>query len=74
MTEADVGGMKVEVEPAQQNCIAFCCVWQMTAEGQSDKTVSDMEVWMKKRCVTEFLHVEKIAPTDIHWMFMESKQ
>ena len=27
---------------------------------------SDMEVHMKQRCVTEFLHVEKRGPTDIH--------
>jgi len=41
-------------------------VRQMTAEGQSDKMASDTEVWMKRRCVTEFLHVEKkMAPTDI---------
>ena len=39
---------------------------QMTAEGQSDKMVSDMKVRMKQRCVTEFLHAEKIAPNDIH--------
>jgi len=38
----------------------------MTAEGQSDKMASDMEVRMKQRCVTEFLHAEKIAPNDIH--------
>jgi len=38
----------------------------MTAEGQSDKMVSDMEVCMKQRCVIEFLHAEKIAPNDIH--------
>ena len=38
----------------------------MAAEGQSDKMMSDMEVQMKQRCVTEFLHAEKIAPTDIH--------
>ncbi len=38
----------------------------MAAEGQSDKMASDMEVCMKQRCVTEFLHVEKMAPTDIH--------
>jgi len=37
----------------------------MAAEGQSDKMVSDMEVCMKQRCVIEFLHAEKIAPTDI---------
>ena len=38
----------------------------MTAEGQSDKLASDMEVCMKQRCVIEFLHAEKIAPNDIH--------
>jgi len=38
----------------------------MTAEGQSEKMASGMEVRMKQRCVIEFLHVEKIAPSDIH--------
>ena len=38
----------------------------MAAEGQSDKMVSDMEVQMKQRCGTEFFHVEKMTPTDIH--------
>jgi len=38
----------------------------MTAEGQSDKMVSNMEVRMKQRCVIEFLHAEKISPSDIH--------
>jgi len=38
----------------------------MTAEGQSDKMVSDMEVRMKQRCVIEFLRAEIIAPNDIH--------
>jgi len=31
----------------------------MAAEGQSD-----MGVCMEQRCVTEFLHAEKMAPTD----------
>jgi hypothetical protein len=35
---------------------------QMTAE---DKMASDMELCMKQRWVLEFLHAEKIAPTDI---------
>jgi len=39
---------------------------QMTAEGQSDKIVSHMEVRMKQRCVIEFLHAGKNAPNDIH--------
>jgi 3-oxoacyl-[acyl-carrier-protein] synthase III len=47
----------------------FIDVQQMTAEGQSNKMVSDMAVRMKERCVTEFLHAEKIAPNDIHqWL------
>ena len=45
----------------------FVTVQEMAAEGQSDKIASDMEVWMKQRCVTEFYHAEKITPTDIHW-------
>jgi len=44
----------------------FVAVRQMTAEGQSDKMASDMEVCMKQRCVTEFVHVENIASSDIH--------
>ena len=39
----------------------------MATEGQSDKILPDMEVCMKQRCVTEFLHTEKSAPVDINW-------
>ena len=42
----------------------------MAAEGQSDTMASDMEACMKERCVTEFLHMEKIAPIDIHQHLM----
>ena len=38
----------------------------MAAEGQSDRMMSDIEVRLKQRCVIEFLHVEKMAPIDIH--------
>jgi len=38
----------------------------MAADGQSDRVASGKEVDMKQRCVTEFLHVEKMAPSDIH--------
>jgi len=41
-------------------------MWQLAAEGQCDKLVSDVEVNMKQRCVIEFLHEEEVAPTDIH--------
>ena len=36
----------------------------MAAEGESYKMVSDMEVHMKQRHATEFLHVEKMASID----------
>ena len=38
----------------------------MVAEGQSDRMVSDVEVQMKQRCVTEFLHVEIMTSNSIH--------
>mgnify|MGYP001855056762 CR=1 FL=1 len=38
----------------------------MAAEGHSDRMVSDMKVHMKQRCVIEFLHVETVAPVNIH--------
>ena len=40
----------------------------MAAEGQSDRMTSVMEVWVKKRCVTVFLHAEKMATIDPHQM------
>jgi len=36
------------------------------AEGQSDKLAYDTEVHMKQRHVIEFLHAEKVAPSDIN--------
>ena len=44
----------------------------MAAEGLSDKAAPDVEVCMKQRCVIEFLHVEKMTPTDIHWCQIEA--
>ena len=38
--------------------------WQMVAEGQSDSMVSDIEAWMRQRCVSEFLYAEKNCN---HW-------
>jgi len=37
----------------------FVALLQTAAEGHSDSMTSDMEVHMKQRCVTKFLHVEK---------------
>ena len=42
----------------------------MAAEGQPDKMASNMEVHMKQRCATEFLHIEKIAPVHICRCFL----
>ena len=39
----------------------------MAAEGQSDRTVPEMGLCMKQRTGTEFLHAEKMSPSDIHW-------
>ena len=55
--------MSIEVELL----FNFVAVWQMAAEGQFDKTAADIEVHMKQCCEIQFLHVEKIAPSDIHW-------
>ena len=53
MSEADVGGMVVEVEPSVSIPLHFVAVWQMAAEEQSDTMVSDMEECMEQRCVCE---------------------
>ena len=37
----------------------------MAAEGQSDRMTSGMEVCVKQRGVTEFLHAEALTPVDI---------
>jgi len=36
------------------------------ADGQFDRLASDMEVHMKQRDGTEFLHLEKKAASDVH--------
>ena len=65
-SEADGGGMAIEAEPSQQHPVHFVTVQQMAAEGQLDKMASGTGEHMKQRCVTEFLHAEKTALTDIH--------
>jgi len=65
MSETNVGGMAVEVEPSHQYPIMFCCHVTDGSRGTVWQDGSDMEVQMKQRCELAFLHVEKIAPTDI---------
>ena len=63
MSEVDVGGMVVELEPSHQYSILLPWdIWQQRA--------SDKEVCMKQMCVTEFLCVGKMAPADIHWLLL----
>jgi len=45
-------------------------MWKMVAEGQSETIASDIQVHVKQMCATEFLHVEKIVPTDINWCLL----
>jgi len=65
MSEAGVCVMAVEVEPSHHPAM-----WQMAAEGHSDKVMSDLKVCMNQRC-TEFLHAEKNVPIDIHRLLLK---
>ena len=49
----------LRLNPPANIPLNFVAVRQMTAERQPDKMASDMEVRMKQRHVTEFLHAEK---------------
>ena len=63
----DVGGMAKEVVASCWHSIAM---WQVAAEGQSDRRVSEMKETVKQRSGTEFLHVKRVAPTDINWCLL----
>ena len=62
MSEVDVGGMAVEVEPSHQYSIPFCCCVTGGSRGAVWQLVSDMEVWMKRRGVFEFFMWKKWCP------------
>ena len=64
------GCMAVKPLPVCEYSITVVAMWQMAAEGHSDKMASNTEAYMKQNCVIEFLHVEKLAPTDIHWRLL----
>jgi len=42
-------------------------MWQIAADGQSDKMASVVEVHMVQRYDIEFLHAETMEPIDIYW-------
>lgn len=63
VSEVGVGGMAVEVVPIPKSIPLYVvAIWQMEAEGQSVRTVSDMKMchWIPP-CG------KKMAPTGIHW-------
>ena len=63
-SEADVGGIALQVELSRQCSITFCCcVTDDRRAWQPDKMASHMEM---QRGVTEFFHAEKVVPTDIY--------
>ena len=45
----NTSSMAAEGQPSTNIPLHFVAVQQMAAEWQSDKLVSDMEVWMKQR-------------------------
>jgi len=54
------------IEAESSHTLHFVAVPERAREGQSDKMASDLEVRLKQKCVTEFLHGGTITPTDIH--------
>jgi len=68
MSEVDAGGTAAEVDPSHSIPLHVVAVWQMTAEGQSDTTASDVEVHMKQRGGIEFLAT--VAPIGIRWCLL----
>ena len=67
--EVDIHGM-ADVEPSHQYSTTFCCCVTDSSRGAVWQNGVWHGVWMKERSVTEFLHKEKIAPTDIYWCLL----
>ena len=55
-SEADVGGMAAETESSCQYSITFYCCVTDGSKRKVLKMMSELEVQVKQRCVTEFLH------------------
>lgn len=63
MSDVHAGDMAVETEPSCQTFIKVCCcVTGGNQRSSLKKSMSDMVVCMKERCIIELIH----APTDIH--------
>mgnify|MGYP001856580411 CR=1 FL=1 len=59
--------MAAQVEPSCQYPVIFCC---HDTDGSRGAEASDMVVCMRQNSKTEFLFVEKMAHTDIHWCLL----
>ena len=66
-SEVDVGGMAVEVEPSHQYVMTFCCCATDGSRGAIWPNGVLHGIASEVKCIIEFLHVEKMTPTDIHW-------
>jgi hypothetical protein len=76
MSEADAGGMAVEVELSCRSFISFVALRQKTAE-EFGKMASEVKVHTKQRCDIKFMHAEKLnllTLIDACWTFLETKQ
>ena len=76
-SEVDIGGMEEEVELSHPYSVMFCFHETDGSKGAVWQMASDMEVQMKQKYVTEFVHAGRMAPVtfiDACWMFMETKQ
>jgi len=66
-SEADADGMAAEAEPSYQYSVTLCCP---VTEG-SRGAVWKNGVWhgsaYEAKAYNWTLHIEEIAPTDIHW-------
>ena len=73
-SEADIGDMTVEANLPASILLHVAAVWQMEAEGQSDK----VEMHVKQRSSMEFLHMEKklhsLTPSSVFAECMETNQ
>ena len=68
----------VEAESSHHIPLHFVAIWQMAAEGHSDRMASDMEVHRNQRWDIKLIHEEKkshLLPfTDTCWMITETNE
>ena len=78
MSEMDIGGMAIEVEPSHQHVIMFCCCVTDGSRGAVWQNGIGQKVLKEQRGVIEFLHVKKkwhpLTFIDACWTFLETKQ